>query len=110
VRPTRKSDRQHLAETRLGAVAAGDERGVAEVDATTCTLQPRDDAIDAFLESDEFRLPLDLYSGVAQPIDQQPLVLVLRKNERIGIRTDALAHRSDHQSRNLAPRDPQIRG
>jgi hypothetical protein len=29
-------------------------------------------ALVAFLESDEFRLPLDLYSGVAQPIDQQP--------------------------------------
>ena len=89
VRPARKTDRQHLAETRVSAVAAGDERGFAEVDATACTLKPRDDALVAFLESDEFRLPLDLYSGVAQPIDQQPLVLVLRKDERIGVRADA---------------------
>jgi hypothetical protein len=94
----------------VSAVAAGDERDFADVDTVACALKPRDDAIVAFLESDEFRLPLDLYSSVAQPIDQQLLVLVLRKNERIGIRADASAHRSDHQSRNLAPRDPQIRG
>jgi hypothetical protein len=109
VRPTRKTDRQHLAETRVSAVAAGNERGFAEVDAATCALKPRDDAIVAFLESDEFRLPVDPDSSVTQPIDQQPLVLVLWKNERIGVRADAPAHRSEHRASNPAARHPQIR-
>ena len=50
VGPAGETDRQGLAETRVSAVAAGDERGFAEVDASTCALEPRDDAIVAFLE------------------------------------------------------------
>ena len=75
VGPARKTDSQYLAETRSSAVAPGDERGLAEVDAAACAHEPRGNhASVAFLESDEFRLSLDLYSGIAQPIDQQPLV------------------------------------
>ena len=53
VGPARKTDRQYLAETRVSAVAAGDERGFAEVDAAACALEPRDDAFVTFLEPDD---------------------------------------------------------
>ena len=92
----------------MTAVAAGNERGLADVEAAVCTLEPREDAIGAFLKSDELSVPLDRDSSVAQPLNQQPLVFVLREDERIGVRANARAHRSEHRARNPAARDPRL--
>src|SRR5262249_20266451 len=109
VRSAREADRQALADTRMGTVTAGNESCLAGLEACVRTPEVRDYVAAALLEADEFRLPLDRCPGIAQPVDQQPFVLVLRKDERIRVRADARAHVAEHRVRDLATRDPEVR-
>jgi hypothetical protein len=103
------SNRQRLTHAGMSAVTAGDERSRARVQAAVCALDPRHDMIAALLEPDEFRLALDRDAGASETIEQQSLVLLLRKDERVRLRADAGAHLAKHEARNRAARDPQIR-
>jgi hypothetical protein len=94
----------------VGTVTAGYEGSLAGVEASISALEPRDDTVALLLEPEEFRLPLDRPSGVAQPIDQQPFVLILRKDERVSVGADARAHVTEHRAGHLAPRGPHVRG
>src|SRR5262245_32278562 len=96
-----KSNRRRLADTGVRAVAAGDERRLARLDGLARTLEAGDDVTAAFFEADELRAAFDGDAGLCQPVDQQPLVLVLRKDEGVRIRTDAGAHVAKHQARDL---------
>jgi hypothetical protein len=42
-------------------------------------------------------------------VREQAFVLVLRKDKRIGVRTDARAHIPQHETRDLPTRDPEVR-
>ncbi len=61
-----------------------------------------------FLEGQEFRFALDLDPGFGKPIDQQPLVLVLRVDQCVRERAQARAHGAQHAVRHLLAGDPQI--
>ena len=62
------------------------------------------------LERHELGSALHLDAGVAQAIDQQPFVLVLRKDQRVGKRTDAGAHVAEDRARATFAGRPEIDG
>ena len=110
VSPARERASEHFAHFRMRAVATGDVRSFAGCFAAVGHLQPRDDTVAAIVEMDKLDGPLDFDAGLAQPIGQQSLVLILRKNEHVRKRADASAHRAEHNVRNLPALDPQIDG
>ena len=62
------------------------------------------------LERHEIGRALDVDAGFAQAIDQQPFVLVLRKNQRVGKRTDAGADIAEDCVRDVFAGGPEIDG
>ena len=58
----------------------------------------------------EFCVPLDLHAGLAQALNQQPLVFVLRKDERVGKWAEPCAHFAQHGMGRALAGNPEIRG
>jgi hypothetical protein len=108
--PAWETNRQRLANAGMSAVAAGDKCGFAGFDTSVCSVQVCDDAIAALREIDELCLALDQDACVGQTIDQQPLVLVLWKDERIRVRADARAHIPEYRACDPTTRHPEVRG
>ena len=80
-----------LAHLRSRAVAPGDEFGRRRALGAVRPAQPRGDAAALFDIAEQFRRTFDLDAEFAQPVDQQPLVLVLREDvqEAVGVRSEA---------------------
>ena len=92
----------------MRAVAASDVRrltrfGRAIRSAQSCLHPTRD-----LLERHKLGRALDVDAGFAQAIDQQPFVLVLRKNQCVGKRTDAGAYIAEHCVRDVFAGRPEI--
>jgi hypothetical protein len=69
-----------------------------------------DDATGAILELYELGTTFDLHTGFTQALHQQALVLVLRKDERVGKWAESRAHFTQYgMGRSLAG-NPEIRG
>src|SRR5205823_7078068 len=62
------------------------------------------------LETEEFRITLDLDTNSNQPLNQQTLMLILWKNKRVWIWADSHAHISEHSMCRPSARNPEIRG
>jgi hypothetical protein len=73
-------------------------------------LQTRNHTGVRFLEAHELRLAFDLNAGFAQTLDQQTLVLVLGKNQRVRERAEARAQFPEDCPRRLPAGHPEIRG
>src|SRR5205807_9143906 len=59
------------------------------------------------LEADKFRGALDRDAHLLEAIDQEALMLVLRKDERVGEGTDALPHVAEDDATLFLACDPQ---
>ena len=62
------------------------------------------------LEAEEFGPALDLDPRLAQPVDQEPLVLVLREDHQVRERTQALPHRAEADTGGFPAPHPQVCG
>ena len=67
-----------------------------------------DDAVAGVVEADQFGATLDGDAQRLQPLDQQPLMLVLREDMQEGIGGQTLADRLERQARGLLAPDPEI--
>ena len=76
----------------MRAVTARKKGRVARVRTSVRVLEACDETTAAVLESDKLGLSLHRHVGFAQPVDQQPFVFVLRKNECVRVGADARAH------------------
>jgi len=99
---------EDLAHPGAGAVASDEPRRFARFLRAVGTLQPRGDAVAVIVESNELQRPLDIDAGRVQVLDQQALVLVLRKDHHEGERADAGAHRAELHVRHFAAANPEI--
>jgi hypothetical protein len=75
-----------LAYDRVHAVAPGDVGRLACLFLSVSTTQTRDDMAAGIAVAEELGLPFDRNAKPLQPRDQQPLMLVLRKDLKKGIR------------------------
>ena len=105
-----KACTDRLAHDRAGAVAAGDVACLAGFLPALRPAKAGDHVLALVREADQFGPALNRDAELLQPLDQQPLMLVLRKDlqERIGrqVRTDALKR----QARRRFALHPQIDG
>ena len=62
------------------------------------------------LEAEQLRPALDLDADPGEAVDQQTLVLVLRKDQRVGERAEARAHLAENRVRHLLAGHPEIGG
>ena len=67
-----------------------------------------DDAIALVAEADQFRSSLDRNAHRRQPVDEQPLVLVLRKDPQRGVRAQADADLLEGDARRLPAARPKV--
>ena len=104
-----KAGAQRFADARVRAVAAGEIRG-----GTVSRVRRRaSDARHALAVSSKpttsvCRSTADARGG--QPLDEQPLVLVLREDQRERIRAEAGAHLAEYARAARRPAHPQIHG
>ncbi len=110
VRAARETDRQRLPHRGTRAVAAGDEGGLARLGGSVRPLESREHTAVRFLERHELCLALDFDAGLGQAVDQQALVLVLRKDQHVRKRTDTRAHVAEGRARHLLAGRPEIDG
>jgi hypothetical protein len=108
VRAAGEADRQCLAHRGMRAVAAGNIACLAGLGHSIRTTQACEHMARFLLQAQESRFALDLDPGVRQSIDQQPFVLVLRVDQRIGKWTDPGAHGAQYGMRHLLAGDPKI--
>lgn len=92
----------------MGAITANDVGGLAGFHRPVVMLQPRHDAVGRLVEIEQFPAPLDLNTIFGESIDQQPLVLVLRKDQNVRIRTDPSTHLAKRGASHPTPGNPQI--
>src|SRR5258708_4052048 len=76
----RKACTDHLAHDRAGAVAAGDVERLAGFLPSLSPTKAGSHALAFVREPDQFSPALDRDAEYFQPLDQQPLVLVLRED------------------------------
>src|ERR1700693_5687422 len=91
-------------------VAAGKISRFARLFASIRTLQARDYTIASIVECGELQRTLDLDAQLAQALDQEALVLILRKDQHVWKRTDSGAHVAKRDAANLFAAYPQIGG
>lgn len=91
-------------------VASGNVGGFAHILGSIRPLQTRKHTASRILEAQELRPSLDLHASLRQAIDQQTLVLVLGKDERVGKGTDSRAHLAEHAPCCLPAGHPKIHG
>ena len=106
---TRKASIQYVAHARARAVAADEVRGLAALLRSVGLLQPRDYAVAAIFESGQLDGTLDRHAECRKPLDQEPLVLVLREDQHVRIAADPLAHRAERHAPHALSADPEIR-
>ncbi len=94
----------------MGAVASRHVGRLAGLLGTIGKFQAREYATGRLLEAQQLRPALDLYAGQGQTIDQQPLVLVLRKDQRVRERAEVAAHITKGRMSHPFARYPQIHG
>jgi hypothetical protein len=80
----------------MRAVAAGNERRPAGVGRAIRPFQPRRHDAASFRKIQQLDVAFDGNSRRGEAVDQQLLVFVLRKQQRVWIRADACAHRAEH--------------
>ena len=103
-----ESDRERLPHRGMRAVAAGDVGGLAHLDRAVRALQSSEHPTGSLLERQELGLALDFDAGLAQAIDQQALMLVLRKDQHVGKWTDPHTHVADYGVGDLFPGCPEV--
>ena len=70
--------------------------------------QPSPHAIAAVFETQELHAALDAHAGLAQPLDQEALVLVLGKDDRVRERAEAHAAIAEDRTREPHPSEPEV--
>ena len=103
-----KTNRQRLPHRGMRAVAARDVRRLTRPGRAIRSLQSCVHPARGLVERHQLGRPLDFHAGVAQAIDQQLFVLVLRKDQRIGKRTDPGADIAEHRVRDVFAGRPEI--
>src|SRR5438270_6974157 len=88
----RKSNPDRLTNGRARPVTAGKVRSRARLYGSVAGSNLRDHAFICIFKAEELRFALDLDASSNQPLNQQTLVLVLRKDERVRIWADSHAH------------------
>src|SRR3984893_6404106 len=91
----------------MSAVAAGDEGSLDRLLRPAGPPQARRHPRALVLEADKFRGALDRDAHLPEAIDQEALMLVLRKDERVGEGADALPHVAEDDTSLFLPCDPQ---
>lgn len=94
----------------MRAVTAGEIRRFAGFLSAVGHSKTRDDTVAALVERNELHRSLDCNAEAAQTLDQQPLVLVLRKNDHVRKRADADSNSAEVDVSNLPTFSPQIDG
>jgi hypothetical protein len=94
----------------MRAIASGDERRGAALEAAIGVPQSCGDVIAALVELDELERALDGDTAVAQRIDEELLVFVLWEDEGVWVRTDLGTHVTEEQTGDVLTGDPDVRG
>ena len=110
VRAARKTDLQRLPHGGMGAVAPGNVGRLARLRGSIRPFQSREHMTGRLLEAEEFRPALDLDAEFGQAIDQQTLVLVLGKDQRVRERAEACAQVAEEHAGLVLAGHPEIRG
>ncbi len=111
VGPAGEAGAQLLSHGRAGAVASGEVGDRAGPPAPVGALELGAHRLGGLAETDQLHRPLDGHAGLLQPLDQQPLVLVLGEHQHMGEGADPLADVAElHPAGLLAPRPEVHRG
>ena len=110
VDPARKTNLQGLTDNGMCAIAAGNVGSLTRLLLSIRGLQMGNDSTSGVLKGGELCPSLDLNAGLSQALNQQTLVLVLRKDQRVGERTEPNAHFSKNCTSSSLAGDPEIRG
>ena len=110
VRPARKTDLQRLAHGGMRAVASGNVGGLTFLCGSIRPCEAREHTTIRLRKAQQFRPALDRDAEFGQAIDQQALVLVLGKDQRVRKRAEACAHLAEDGARHLLAGHPEIRG
>jgi hypothetical protein len=105
-----ETDRRRLAHRRMCAIAAGDVGRFTRLGGSVCPRESGQHTTGRVLECHQLSLSLDVDVGLGQAIDQQTLVFVLGKDQRIRKRTDGGAHVAQDGVRHRLAGRPQIDG
>ena len=110
VSAAREADAQDIAHRGMGSVAPGEIRRFARLLGPVRPPQAGPHALAVILEAEELGPALDLDPRLAQPVDQEPLVLVLREDHQVRERTQALPHRAEADTGGFPAPHPQVCG
>ena len=105
-----KSNPDRLAHRGTRPIAACQIASPARLDGSVRRSNLCNNAVIRILETEEFRLTLNLDANSSQPLNQQTLMLVLGKDQRVWVWADPHAHVSEHSMRRPSARNPEIRG
>jgi hypothetical protein len=105
-----KIELQNLANDGVGAIASGEISGRAGFGRAVGTFEVRDDAIAFFFEREELGLALDVEAKLGELGDEEMLVFVLGKNQRVRIRTKASSEFAEDRAGGVVAGDPEIHG
>ena len=94
----------------MGSVAARDIFRFAGFLGPVGAPQPRQHPLAIVFEAEEFGSALDLDPRCPQPLDEKPLVLVLRKYDKVRERAQTFAQGAKGDAAGLASPRPQIGG
>jgi hypothetical protein len=92
----------------MRAVASGKKGRLALLLACVAVHEMGDDPITALVESAQFARSLDAHACGRKPLDQQTLVLILRKDQHVRKCRRTLAERAKIDMRDLLPGHPQV--
>jgi hypothetical protein len=106
--PAAKAGAESLADQRARAVAAGDVGCLAILFMPIGSAEAGGDAIALVGEADQIRPSLDRDAELLQPLDQQPLVVILREDLQEGIGRQILADGREGEPRLRFALHPQI--
>jgi len=107
VRPAGEADPQGLAYGGMRAVASGDESSRARFHSAIRASEPGNYTRGRILEAQQLRAALDRHARFGQPFDEQALVLVRGKEQRIGKRADAGTHVAERGPCRLPAGNPE---
>src|SRR2546430_2841849 len=108
VGPSRKAGMQGLADDGARAIAAREEGSFAGFIATVRVLQLDRHPVASLLEAEDLGWSFYLDAVFPQPLDEKPLVLILRENQHVGIRAQSGTDIAQGNPCSLAAAHPQV--
>src|SRR5215203_1934655 len=108
--PAGESYPECMTDCRTGAIATGKVQRLTVLLPAVWSAEASDDASICILERPEFGPALDANARPDEVLNEQAFVLVLRKDQHVGVRTKATPHLAKRCTRLPLPAYPQVGG